>query len=96
MLTLAGVLLVSIGVPALIGLGALALLPRIGPVGMAISRKIRGNAADDDELAELRAEVDELRARMPELEERLDFAERMLAQERATSALPPGGMNAAG
>ena len=45
------------------------------------------------ELEALRAEIDELRnlpPRMAELEERLDFAERMLTQQRETLRLPEG------
>lgn len=48
----------------------------------------------DAELADLRARLDEAegaRGRIAELEERLDFAERMLAQQREHSRLPGGG-----
>lgn len=48
----------------------------------------------DAELADLRARIDEAdaaRQRIAELEERLDFAERMLAQQREHSRLPGGG-----
>ncbi len=50
-----------------------------------------------EELDALRAEVDDLRAlapRMAELEERLDFAERMLTQQREGAHLT-GGPDAA-
>ena len=50
-----------------------------------------------DELDALRAEIDDLRnlpPRMAELEERLDFAERMLTQQRESARLP-GGPDAA-
>lgn len=46
------------------------------------------------ELADLRARLDEAeaaRGRITELEERLDFAERLLAQQREHSRLPGGG-----
>jgi hypothetical protein len=49
------------------------------------------------ELEGLRSEIDELRnlpQRMAELEERLDFAERMLTQQREGARLP-GGPDAA-
>jgi hypothetical protein len=36
----------------------------------------------------LRADVDDLRGLVGELQERLDFAERMLAQQRERPALP--------
>ncbi len=91
-LKLAGVMFAVVGIPTLIGLIAL-------PIGKALGLRIKGTAADAGELAELRADLEELRsiaARVPELEERLDFAERLLAQERGTAALPPGGVNAAG
>ncbi len=66
------------------------------PVFRAIARRIEGKAAD----AELRAELEELRNRVQELEssqlhvaeleERVDFAERLLSQQRAPERLPNG------
>lgn len=46
-----------------------------------------------EELAEMRARLDDgeqARERIAELEERLDFAERMLAQQREQGSLPGG------
>ena len=59
------------------------------PVRKAMLRKIEGAAPAHD--PELLGELDHLRDRMGELEERLDFAERLLAQQRDAPELPPGG-----
>jgi hypothetical protein len=40
---------------------------------------------------EFRAELDSLRRDLQETQERLDFAERLLAQQRNRDALPPVG-----
>ena len=66
------------------------------PLVKALVRRIEGKgaAAGDAEVAALRAEVAELRQRldgMAELEERVDFAERMLAQQRQARPLGPAG-----
>jgi len=59
------------------------------PIRKALLRKIEGKTeVQDPQLVE---EVDQLRERMGELEERLDFTERLLAQQRESAALPPGG-----
>jgi hypothetical protein len=64
------------------------------PVFKALGKRLEGTrAADVEELETLRSEVAELRAlpeRVQELEERLDFAERMLAQQREHDRLPGG------
>ncbi|OGU22554.1 MAG: hypothetical protein A3K13_09885 [Gemmatimonadetes bacterium RIFCSPLOWO2_12_FULL_68_9] len=60
-----------------------------GPLGKALADRMAGRAARDDaDVAQLRAEVDDLRDLVGELQERLDFAERLLAQQRERSALP--------
>ena len=60
-----------------------------GPLGKALADRMAGRAARDDaDVAQLRAEVDDLRDVVGELQERLDFAERLLAQQRERSALP--------
>jgi len=59
------------------------------PVRKALLRKIEGGAPQQD--PHLLEEVDGLRERVGELEERLDFAERLIAQQRDTAGLPPGG-----
>ncbi len=70
------------------------------PVGQALLRHVTGQRVSDeelaqlkDELADLRAELEEVRGglgQVHELQERLDFAERLLAQQRAREALPGG------
>jgi hypothetical protein len=59
------------------------------PIAEALARRIGGDrlsgAAQDGEVAELRA-------RVSELEERVDFTERVLLQERQAGELRQGGM----
>jgi hypothetical protein len=65
-----------------------------GPLGKAIGDRIAGHSADGAAATDteaLHGEIDELRYRLAEVEERLDFAERLLAQTRSDSALPPHG-----
>jgi hypothetical protein len=52
-----------------------------GPIGLAISDRIRGRRDVD---------VDRLQARMTEVEERLDFAERLLTSREQADQLPGG------
>ena len=71
----------AIGVMAAAAFGALAL----GPVGRAIGRRILGEgsaAADglDQEVQELRLQLDDLRHTLSETQERIDFAERLLVR----------------
>ena len=73
-------------------------LPIIRAVVRLLDRKSVGELGDHAEA--LRAEVEEFRARleaqeevghrMAELEERLDFAERVLSQQRDRGRLAPG------
>lgn len=54
----------------------------------------RGSAAGASEVQQLRARVEALEdsvGRVQELEERLDFAERILSQQRERGQLPAGG-----
>jgi len=64
------------------------------PIALRNFRKAQLEGRESSgELEALRAEIDELRnlpPRMAELEERLDFAERMLTQQRETLRLPEG------
>ena len=62
------------------GGGAMFLLA-ISPVGRAIADRIRRAAPADIE-AELYGEMDGLRADVSDLQERLDFAERLLSEQR--------------
>lgn len=65
------------------------------PLVHALARRLEGKpaGADPAELTELRGRVQELEAqqgRVYELEERLDFAERLLSQQRDQARLPAG------
>jgi hypothetical protein len=66
-----------------------------GPVGQALARRIQGHAAGDPELAadvaELREQVDLLRRQLEETQERVDFAERLLSQQRPAARIPGAG-----
>jgi hypothetical protein len=81
------------------GGGTLFLLA-ISPVGRAIAARIQGGAAkaSDEQVERLEAgqqavldELETLRHDVVEMQERLDFAERMLAQQRERGALPAEG-----
>jgi hypothetical protein len=82
---------IGIGFAGSLTYGAVALIT-------AFSRRIERRGAGDveslaGEVEELRQRVEEgeaVRARVQELEERLDFAERLLAQERDRARLPMG------
>jgi hypothetical protein len=71
------------------GGGTLFLLS-VSPIGKAYAERIR---AKTHELAppdpQVLAEIDDLRAQVGELHERVDFAERLLAERREPSRLPP-------
>jgi hypothetical protein len=66
------------------------------PIANAYARRIEGNGSrgvPDPMVADLEGRVRELEARehrVAELEERLDFAERMLAQQREAPRLGAG------
>jgi hypothetical protein len=80
------------------GGGSMFLLA-ISPVGRAIAARIQGGGRSSDEQGErLEAahqgvldELEALRHDVGEIQERLDFAERMLAQQRERGALPAEG-----
>jgi len=68
-------------------------------VGRAISGKygggrgrgrLRGLPASDDEIGELRQNLETMQNRVAELEERVDFAERLLAKHREGDRLGGG------
>ncbi len=79
------------------GGGSLFLLA-ISPVGRAIADRIRGTGGESNEVIErvkesqlaVLEEVDALRQELTDVQERLDFAERMLAQQRERGQLPQG------
>jgi hypothetical protein len=80
------------------GGGSMFLLA-ISPVGRAIAARIQGGGrVSDDQVERLEAgqqavldEMEVLRHDVGEMQERLDFAERMLAQQREKGALPAEG-----
>ncbi len=70
------------------------------PIGRALARRA-GGAKDDPDVEELKAEIAELRERLSdaearlggeldELHNRMDFAERVVAQQKPREALPGG------
>jgi len=71
------------------------------PLGRALADRIRGRPLTPDseelraELAEARQvhaeELQQVRQEVADLAERLDFAERMLAQQREAPRVGPGG-----
>lgn len=71
------------------GGGAMFLLA-ISPVGRAIADRIRRAAPADIE-AEVYAELDGLRAEVSDLQERVDFAERLLADQREQNQIANRG-----
>lgn len=85
----------------IVGGGAALFLIGFSPIGRAIADRIRGKqalAGADDlraELTEARethdADLDQVRQQVAELAERLDFAERLLAQQRETPRVGSGG-----
>lgn len=71
------------------------LIASRGEIGKAIAHRIRGGAAQDEELKgevdQLRHELDAVRAELGETNERLDFAERLLSSARQPEGLGRGG-----
>jgi hypothetical protein len=69
----------GIGVAACSGFAAVAF----GPVGRAVGKRILSGGTDrggvDEDLHDLRLQVEDLRNALVESQERLDFTERMLA-----------------
>ena len=76
-------------------LGAGLLGATLGPIGQAwgrrIEAKISGGGQQSEELAQRVADLEACAQRVAELEERVDFAERMLSQQREADQLPAGG-----
>jgi hypothetical protein len=77
------------------------LMPLFGALPIAVAavviarmwhRRRDAPVADHEaENHELRAELDAMRHELRETQERVDFAERVLAQQRRGEALPPAG-----
>ena len=65
-----------------------------GPLGRALADRIAGRTGrDEEDLRALHAEMDDMRARLAETEERLDFAERLLSNQREPEQLPHAPKN---
>jgi membrane protein implicated in regulation of membrane protease activity len=73
---------IPVGITAFV---AAAVILR-GPLGKALARRIEGRQEPGDNEALLQA-MEELRGQMAELEERVDFAERVMAQQREPDRL---------
>jgi hypothetical protein len=70
--------------------GGTIFLLSVSPIGKAYAERIR---AKTHELAppdpQVLGEIDDLRMQVAELHERVDFTERLLAERRDPSQLPP-------
>ena len=79
-----------VAIIAVFGSGWLGIIA-FSPIGKAIAegmRAKRGLVANED-VDDLRAQVQSMQEQMSELAERQDFAERMIAQQREKGALGP-------
>ena len=76
------------------GGGAMFLLA-ISPVGRAVADRIR-RAAPADLEADLYAEMDGMRADIADLQERVDFAERLLSDQRVQGQIAKRGADTDG
>jgi hypothetical protein len=83
---------------SMLALGAGLLGATLGPIGQAWGRRIEarigGGGPPSEELAQRVADLEACAQRVAELEERVDFAERMLSQQREADQLPAGGKGA--
>jgi hypothetical protein len=73
---------IPVGIIALV---AAAVVLR-GPLGQALAHRLEGRAEATEDEAVLHA-LDEVRVQVAELAERMDFAERMLTQQREPDRL---------
>jgi len=63
-----------------------------GPLGRAMAERLSGRArtgSEDQDVRELKGEVEELRNQLSEVQERLDFAERLLARQDPRAGVLP-------
>ena len=81
-----------------LAMGLIGISVFFGPVGRALGRWLEPRRApphaDSERLGEIEhrlVELEQSQSRVAELEERLDFAERMLAQQRDPARLGDGG-----
>lgn len=85
------------GLAAFIALGAIGVAVLVGPIGAALatwieskSGKLPSGKISTGEFDLQAQQVDQLSQRVNELEERLEFAERMIAQQRDPERLGRG------
>lgn len=74
-------------VPMTLFISGAAVLIFRGPLGKALGERIAGHRLDapaSEDTEALHHEIDELRYRLADVEERLDFADRLLAQNRSS------------
>jgi hypothetical protein len=88
----AGVLLAAIlGSLPIVGMVVWGAVKIAGPVSQALARRIGGTPEISEELrvalAQVQQELEQIRGELGETQERLDFAERLLAQGRASQSL---------
>lgn len=83
---------------AMLAFGAGLLGATLGPIGQAWGRRIEariaGGGPHAEELSQRIADLEACAQRVAELEERVDFAERMLSQQREAEQLPSGDKGA--
>ena len=70
--------------------GAMVMLLSKSEIGRALADRIRGVTTDSSADPAMQEEITRLRHEVSELQERMDFAERMLTQQREQERLPGG------
>ena len=70
--------------------GGMVMLLSKSDIGRALAERIRGVSPHASVDPAMQEEVERLRHEVSELQERMDFAERMLAQQREQERLPGG------
>jgi hypothetical protein len=75
-----------------IGVGIIVVAASLGKplpeLMRALAQRVAARNAPDADTAELRQALAAMQTRLGELEERVDFAERLLAKQRASERLP--------
>ena len=80
-----------IAIIAVFGTGMVAVVA-FSPIGRAIADRLRGrdaHAISNEEVDEMRAQLQGMQEQLSELAERQDFTERVIAQQRERGALGP-------
>lgn len=84
------------GFAAFLVLGVVGVAVLLGPLGRALAKWVESKAGESTprglaEAEHQRNQLESLSSRVTELEERLDFAERMLTQQREADRIGKGG-----